>query len=65
MNLNYCVKRILAVGGWMVNTCFVWRLPLYGAFSRNQRNRCSSVITANVGDQIQGTADEVRVRSRI
>jgi len=64
MNLNYCVKRILAVG-WMVNTCFVSDCLCGCVFlETNAIAAPTTLIAANVGDQIQGTADEVRVRSK-
>jgi len=51
----------------MVNTllclaaiAFVWQVRFQTAIAAP-----TTLIAANVGDQIQGTADEVRVRSRI
>ncbi len=69
MKLNYCIKRILAVGRGMANTllclaaiAFVWQ----GAFfvDTNAMATPATLIAANVGDQIQGAADEVRARSK-
>jgi len=69
MKLNYWMKRISAVGRWMANTllclaaiAFVWQ----GAFfsDTNAMAAPATLIAANVGDQIQGAADEVRVRSK-
>ena len=69
MKPNYCMKRTLAVGRWMASTliclaaiAFVWQ----GAFFSNTNAMAApaTLIAANVGDQIQGAADEVRGRSK-
>ena len=69
MKPNYCMKRILAVGRWMASTliclaaiAFVWQ----GAFFSDTKAMAApaTLIAANVGDQIQGAADEVRGRSK-
>ena len=68
MKLNYCVKRILAVGRWMTNSllclaaiALVWQ---GGFFSHNAMAAPATLIAADVGDQIKGAADEVRARSK-
>lgn len=63
MKLNYWLRQVLAVGRWMANTLlclavisFVWQ----GAFflDNNAMAAPATLIAANVGDQIQGAADE-------
>jgi len=63
------MKRISTVGRWMATTlfcvaavAFVWQ----GGFLSNTSAMAApaTLIAANVGDQIQGAADEVRVRSK-
>ncbi len=69
MKLNYCLRRISAVGRWMANTllclaaiAFVWQGTFF--LDNNAMAAPAALIAANVGDKIQGAADEVRVRSK-
>jgi len=60
MKLN-CVET--NSGCRTLDTCFVWqRLPLWrGAFFLKPTQCAPATIAANVGDQVQGAADEVPV----
>ena len=69
MKLNSCLQRISVVGRWIASSllclaaiALVWQ----GAFFSNTNAMAApaTLIAANVGDQIQGAADEVRVRSK-
>jgi len=69
MKLNYWVKRIVAVGRWIANTLLglaaiavVWQGALLS--QTNAMAAPATLIAADVSDQIQGAADEVRVRSK-
>jgi len=69
MKLNYCRQRISVVGRWMASSllclaaiAFVWQGGFF--LDTNAMAAPATLIAANVGDQIQGAADEVRARSK-
>ncbi len=69
MKLNFWIKRILAGGRWMADAllclaaiAFVWQGGFF--LDTNAMATPATLIAANVGDQIQEAADDVRVRSK-
>jgi len=63
------MKRISAAGRWMANTllclatiAFMWQGGFF--LDTNAMAAPATLIAADVGDQIQGAADEVRARSK-
>ena len=70
MKLSYLAKGISTIGRWMTTTfvllsaiAFVWQSPFF-ANNAAMATPTGTLIAADIGDQIKGTADDVAKGSK-